>query len=273
MKLAICNETFRGWEWEPTLEHVARAGYDAIEVAPFTLAHDVRELDAQRRRDLRRAARAAGVPVVGLHWLLVQPPGMYVTTPDDAVRRKTSDYFIELVRLCADLDGKLMVIGSPKQRNLLPGITRERAMGYAAEVFGAVLPEAARCGVTLAIEPLSPVDTDFIRTAADGIELIERLNHPNFRLHLDVKAMSGSETRPIPDVIRDSIRHLAHFHANDPNLLGPGMGEVDHRPILRALKEAGYGGYLSVEVFDYSPGPEEIARRSINYLRQTLASV
>jgi sugar phosphate isomerase/epimerase len=272
MKLAICNETFRGWDWERTLEHCARAGYDGIEVAPFTLASDVREIDAQRRRDLRRAAEAAGVPVVGLHWLLVQPPGLYVTTPDDAVRLRTSEYFEALVRFCADLGGKLMVIGSPKQRNLLPGITRERAMGYAADVFGRVLPEAARCGVTLAIEPLSPSETDFLRTAADGIELIERLNHPNFRLHLDVKAMSGSETRPIPDVIKDAAKYLVHFHANDPNLLGPGMGEVDHRPILKALKEVGYRGYLSVEVFDYSPGPEEIARRSINYLRQLLAA-
>jgi len=272
VKIAICNETFVKWDWERTLEHCARAGYDGIEVAPFTLADDCREIGAQRRRDLRRAAEAAGVPVVGLHWLLVKPPGLYITTPDDAVRNRTADYFVELARLCADLGGKLMVVGSPKQRNLLPGITRARAMDYAADVFSRALPEAARCGVTIAIEPLSPVDTDFIRTAADGIELIERLNHPNFRLHLDVKAMSGSETRPIPDVIRDSSRHLVHFHANDPNLLGPGMGEVDHRPIVRALKEAGYGGYLSVEVFDYRPGPEEIARKSINYLRQILAA-
>jgi sugar phosphate isomerase/epimerase len=165
-----------------------------------------------------------------------------------------------------------MVVGSPKQRDLLPGITRERAMGYAAEVFARALPEAARCGVTIAIEPLSPRDTDFIRTAADGIELIQRLNHPNFKLHLDVKAMSGSETQPIPDVIQSSIQHLVHFHANDPNLLGPGMGDVDHRPIIQALKEAGYKGYLSVEVFDYRPGAEEIARQSINYLRQLLAA-
>jgi sugar phosphate isomerase/epimerase len=272
MKIAICNETFVDWEWEKTLEHVAARGYDGLEVAPFTLAPDCREIGAQKRRDLRHAAERAGVEIVGLHWLLVKPPGLYVTTPDDALRLRTADYFVELARLCADLGGKVMVIGSPKQRNLLPGVTRAKAMDYCVDVFSRVLPEAARQGVTLAIEPLSPSDTDFLRTAEDGIELIERLKHPNFRLHLDVKAMSGSETRPIPEVIKSSAPYLAHFHANDPNLLGPGMGEVDHRPIVKALKDINYKGYLSVEVFDYRPGAEEIARRSVTYLRQILAA-
>ena len=105
-------------------------------------------------------------------------------------------------------------------------------------------------------------------TAADGIELIEKINHPNFKLHLDVKAMSGSESDPLADVIKASAKHLYHYHANDPNLLGPGMGEVDHRPLIAALKEINYDGYLSVEVFDYSPGPDVIAKKSIQYLRQ-----
>ncbi|HZE98362.1 MAG TPA: sugar phosphate isomerase/epimerase family protein [Planctomycetota bacterium] len=271
MKYAICNETFKDWEWERMLECIAALGYDGVEVAPFTLADKVTDIGDQRRRDLRHAAQRAGVPVVGLHWLLVSPEGLYVTTPDDAVRNRTADYFVDLVRFCADLGGELMVIGSPKQRNLLPGITKERALDYAAEVFSRALPEAARRGVTLAIEPLTPRETTFIHTAADGIELIEKIGHPNFRLHLDVKAMSGSESQPIPDVIKASAKYLHHFHANDPNLLGPGMGEVDHRPIMKALKEIGYKGYISVEVFDYSPGAETIARKSIQYLRQVAA--
>ncbi len=270
-KTAICNETFGDWDFPRVCEFAARLGYDALEIAPFTLAPSAFEVDAQRRRDLRRSAESAGIAIAGLHWLLVKPPGLYLTTPDDAVRNRTADYFLELVRLCADLGGKVMVVGSPKQRNLLPGITRERALGYAREVFERALPEAERCGVTLAIEPLTPKETDFINTAADGIELVEAIHHPRFRLHLDVKAMCGSETRPIPEVIRASATHLAHVHVNDPNLLGPGMGEVDHRPILRALREIGYTGYISVEVFDYRPGPEKIARDSLAYLRQAAA--
>jgi sugar phosphate isomerase/epimerase len=271
MKYAICNETFVDWEWERMLDCIALLGYDGVEVAPFTLADRATDITEQRRRDLRNAALRSGVPVMGLHWLLVKPEGLYVTTPDDQVRSRTADYFVDLVRLCADLGGNIMVVGSPKQRNLLPGITKERALGYAKEVFEHALPEAERCGVTLAIEPLTPRETDFINTAADGVELIRAIRHPNFRLHLDVKAMSGSESQPIPDVIRANAKDLVHFHVNDPNLLGPGMGEVDHRPILKALKEIGYQGHLSVEVFDYRPGAELIARQSLRYLQQALA--
>jgi sugar phosphate isomerase/epimerase len=271
MKYAICNETFVDWEWERMLDCIAQLGYDGVEVAPFTLADRATDITEQRRRDLRNAAERSGVRVIGLHWLLVKPEGLYVTTPDDEVRNRTADYFIDLVRLCADLGGHLMVIGSPKQRNLLPGITKERALGYAKEVFERALPEAQRCGVTLAIEPLTPRETDFINTAADGIELIEKIRHPNFGLHLDVKAMSGSESSPLSEVIQSSAKYLRHFHANDPNLLGPGMGEVDHRPILKALKNIDYQGYVSVEVFDYRPGAETIARASIQYLSRMAA--
>ena len=281
MKIALCNETYvddqlAPWAWEKMLEATAAAGYDGTEVAPFTLAENPPAIDAQKRRDLRRAAERAGVELIGLHWLLAKTKGLYLTTPDDAVRLRTADYLSDLARLCADLGGRIMVLGSPMQRNLLPGISKAKAFEYAVEVLGRVLPTAAREGVTLLIEPLSPVDTDFCRTAEDGIEMIKALNHPNFQLHLDVKAMSGSETKPIPEVIQASIGHLRHFHANDPNLLGPGMGEVDHRPILKALKDSGYQGWLSVEVFKYVLGPGQgsdyIARQSIQYLRRLLAA-
>jgi sugar phosphate isomerase/epimerase len=266
MKLAICNELFENWPWEKICDFVRSVGYTGIEVAPFTLAGRAEEITPQRRSELRSAAESRGIEIVGLHWLLVKPPGLYITHPDTAVREVTARYFTELVQLCADLGGKVMVIGSPKQRSLLPGINREQAMGYAAEVFTPCLRTAAERGVTLAIEPLSPQETDFLLCAADAVELIERIGHPNFRLQLDVKAMSY-EKKPIPQIIRESAKHLAHFHVNDPNLLGPGMGEVRYEQILAALREAGYGGWLSVEAFDFSYGAEKIARASVDYLR------
>ena len=109
-----------------------------------------------------------------------------------------------------------------------------------------------------------------MNTAAEGIEFIRQFDSDAFKIILDVKAMC-SDPKPIPDIIRDSHPNFAYFHANDANLKGPGFGDVDFKPIFGALKEVGYGGFVSVEVFDFEEGPETIARESLRYMREASA--
>ena len=86
------------------------------------------------------------------------------------------------------------------------------------------------------------------------------------KLHLDVKAMS-SEAEPVPAVIRQyTAPWMKHFNANDANRRGPGFGDTDFREIFRALRDVKYTGWVSVEVFDYTPDPETIARESLRHM-------
>ena len=179
---------------------------------------------------------------------------------------------VELVRLCHDLGGRVLVFGSPKQRSLLPGVTPEQASDHIYEVFSRLVPVLEATDTVVALEPLSPVETDVLTTAAETCRLIERIGSPHVRLHLDVKAMASEET-PIPEIIVASARHLEHFHANDVNLQGPGFGAVDFAPIFGALDEVRYAGWVSVEVFDYAPGPERLARESIAYMSRVEADL
>jgi sugar phosphate isomerase/epimerase len=270
MKFAICNETFQDWPFDRAFAFARECGYSGIEIAPFTLAADARQITADERANVRRLADQHELEVIGLHWLLAKTEGFHVTSADQAVRRRTSDYVAQLARLCRDVGGRVLVFGSPLQRNLPAGVTHEQGMEHAASVFGAAMPVIEECDVVLAIEPLGPAEGNFLNTAAAGIELVERIGSPHCRLHLDVKAMS-SESTPIPQIIRASAPYLEHFHANDANKLGPGFGEIDFVPIFEALGEIDYRGWVSVEVFDYSPGVERLASESIDYMQDCLA--
>jgi sugar phosphate isomerase/epimerase len=266
VRFAICNEMFEGWEFEKTCEAAAKAGYKAIEIAPFTLASLATEVSARARKRLRDAAAKNGLEIVGLHWLLAKTEGFHINHPDKAVRDRTVSYMIELVKLCADIGGKIMVFGSPMQRNVPEGVTQREAWGFAVETFYRVVPELEKQGVTLCLEPLAPEETNFINTAADAARMIREIGSKSFQLLLDVKAMS-SEPTPIPDIIRAHGSILRHFHANDANKRGPGFGDTDFRPIAAALKAVNYTGWVSVEVFDFKPDPVTIAQKSIEYLR------
>jgi sugar phosphate isomerase/epimerase len=267
MKYAICNETFDGWDHARVCNRVAELGYTGLEVAPFTLAARITDVTAARRAELRRQAETAGVQIIGLHWLLAKTQGFHLTAPDAAIRKATGEYLADLARAAADLGGNLLVLGSPLQRNLAEGITRERGNELAADTISHCLKTLDDTKVYLLLEPLGPGDTNFMTTAAEGVALAKQINHPFVKLHLDVKAMS-SESIPVPEIIRQNAEWMRHFHANDPNLRGPGFGKMDFKPIFRALKEIKYNGWVSVEVFDYTPDPDTIARESIRYMKE-----
>jgi sugar phosphate isomerase/epimerase len=267
MRYAICNELFEGWEHPRVCRFVAELGYTGLEIAPFTLAARPTEVRPEARRLLRRQAEDAGLTILGLHWLLARTEGLHVTSPDESVRRRTAEYLGELIRLCRDLGGDLLVFGSPAQRRVPAGVTKAAADDYAAETFGLVLPVLADCGVRLCLEPLTSAETDWINTAEEAVRFLDRFRHPNLMLHLDVKAMS-SEGPPVSELIRRYAPRCGHFHANDPNKRGPGFGETDFVPILEALRTSGYTGWVSVEVFDFTPDPETIAHESLRYLRE-----
>jgi sugar phosphate isomerase/epimerase len=267
MRYAICNETFEGWDHGRVCHFVAQLGYEGLELAPFTLAPRVTDVTAEERRRLRSQAQECGLSIVGLHWLLARTEALHVTSPDAAVRRATAGYLVELARCCADLGGGVLVFGSPAQRRIPPGATRGQAAEWAVDTFRQAAGGVADHGVKLLLEPLSAPEADFLNTTAEAVELLERIGHPSFGLHLDVKAMSSEET-PVPDLIRRHAARTGHFHANDPNRRGPGFGATDFVPIFRALRECGYRGWVSVEVFDYSPDPETVARESLRYMRE-----
>lgn len=266
-RYAICNELFEGWPLAKTAALVAELGYEGLELAPFTLCDYVTNLSAAERRQIRQTIEGAGLAVVGLHWLLAQTEGFQLNDPDPDVRERTTQYLLALIDCCADVGGEVLIFGSPQQRNLLPGWTAEEAWQSAMEIMGHCGERAQERGVTFCVEPLSTKETDFIFKVDQAAELVRQVDHPGFQMMVDVKAMSN-DPRPIPEQIKLVHPLFQHVHVNDPNLRGPGMGDLDFRPILQTLSDLNFSRWVSVEVFDFSPGEERTAQESITYLQE-----
>lgn len=273
MRIALCNEVLREMPFARQCAHAAALGYDAIEIAPFTLGPEPHRLDAGARRALRREAEGAGIAVDGLHWLLVTPEGLSVTADDPEVRARTRAVVTGLVELCADLGGRYLVHGSPGQRRLQPGREAE-GRARAAEIFAAAADAAGRAGVTYCLEPLAPVETDFLTSVAETADLVRTVGHPALRTMIDCSA-ARTEAEPVPDLVRRWLPTglIGHIHANDPNRRGPGEGALAFTPILAALQAGGYAGTIGVEPFVYEPDGPAAAARAIGYLRGCLEGV
>ncbi len=267
-KLALCSEVFKT-PIVDTIQTVAELGFDGIEIAPFTVAESVDDVSAEERKAIRGCAADCGIDIVGLHWLLVSPKGLHLTTDDDAVRSRTVDYLRSLTDFCADLGGRVMILGSPAQRNIPEGGDPVGVRARAVDSLRQLGDTLAARGVHLLVEALHPNETNFIQTIEDALSIGRDVHHPNVGYMLDCKAMSG-----MPDGIIGTIdKHGAgtgYFHANEPSGVGPGMGEMDFTPVLSALKASGYRGWVSSEPFDYSPDPETVARTALTTLQQAM---
>ncbi len=273
MKLTLCNEILEAFPLERQFEIAAELGFAALEISPFTLAPRVEALTPDQRRRVRELSAATGVAVAGIHWLLAQTEGFHVTSPDPEVRRRTAEYLRELVRFGVEIGGSIAVVGSPQQRGLLPGVTYAQAWEWFGEAIAYAADTEGAGGFTLCLEPLAPkTQNTFLFTAAEAVRLAEEIARPNVGVILDCYSAVEMEI-DFPAAIRAAAPVLRHFHLNDRSGRAPGYGETDFLPIVRALREIGYAGYASIEVFDFSLDPIEHARRGIETVRAALAEV
>jgi len=269
-RYAMCNESMAKLSWPKQCRIISDAGYEGVEIAAFTLVKEgVQEIDPAGRKEMVSVMKDVGLECVGLHWLLAPPPkGLHFTTPDAAVRRKTVAYFHELIDFCGDLDGSYMIFGSPKQRNTR-GIKVEKAKKNFAEGLAAVADHAQRRGVKILIEPLGKRTTDVVNTMAEASELVRQVDHPAVQGMFDFNN-TPNEAEPFNVLIRKHFKRIHHVHVQEQGgkHLGTGNAVNDYVKAFQTLKDLGYEKWISLEVFDFSPGGETIAEESMAVLKQ-----
>jgi sugar phosphate isomerase/epimerase len=263
---AICNEVYQGWEFNRACRHIRDTGYEGIEIAPFTLAEDPATISAAARRNYRDIMISEGLQFVGLHWLMVAPKGLHVTTPEDDLRERSWLHIRNLIDLCADLgDNGVMVFGSPLQRCTTGGSTRTEATARFVDGLRQVAPHAEQRHVSLLIEALPANQTDVIGSLDEAVSILKEVGSPAIRTMFDTHN-AVDETEPHGQLVQKHFEFIRHVHVNETDGGHCGTGDYNFEPVLAALKSLGYGGWISLEAFDFSPGPERIAPESLRYL-------
>lgn len=271
---AICNECFVNWDIADTCRAVKNAGYEGIEIAPFTLSETPAAIPAGRRREVARIIEDAGLEFVGLHWLMVAPKGLHVTTPDVALRGKSWRHIYDLIDLCADLDAGrngscVMVFGSPKQREALPGVPLEEAVKRFEDGLAGVADHAAGRGVTLLVESLPKNQCNIVNTVDEAMGMVKAIASRGVETMFDTHN-AIDETEPHADVVARHAAHIKHVHVNEVDGGHCGTGDYDFKPVLRKLRDLNYAGWVSLEAFNFEPGGERIANESLRYLEKEI---
>jgi D-psicose/D-tagatose/L-ribulose 3-epimerase len=270
---SICNEAFDKWPFADACKAIRKAGYSGIEIAPFTLAETPSEISAAQRREYRDIIASEGLQFTGLHWLMVSPKGLHVTTPDAALRERSWQHIRNLIDLCADLGpGGVMVFGSPKQRETTGGATREEATRRYVEGLAGVAPQAEERGVTVLIEALPKAQCDVVLTLGEAADLVREIGSPAIQTMFDVHN-AIDEADPHPVLVERHFPLIRHVHVNELDGRHCGWGTYDFKPVLAKLRDLDYKGWVSLEAFDFTPGAEKLANESIRHLENEIAKL
>ncbi len=267
-RFAMCNEAFEKRPLAEQCRVLRAAGYSGIELAPFTLGDDPLALSAAQRRELRDTMIGEGLEFVGLHWLLVVPFPIHVTTPDKTLREKSWRYVSGLVDLCADLapadaaSNGIMVFGSPKQRGPVDGLTAGEAVKNYTEGLAGIAGHAEARGVTILVEALPHSQCNMIHTLDEAVAVVREIGSPAVSTMFDVHN-AEDETEPHDRLIERHYADVRHVHVNEMNGGHPGAGNYDFERVFAILEKLAYKGWVSVEAFDFSVGAEAIAQGSM----------
>jgi len=267
---STCNEAFEKWPFAEACKAIRRIGYTGIEIAPFTLAERPTDITPAQRREYRDIMQSEGLTFVGLHWLMVSPKGLHVTTPDDELRCRSWQHIRDLIDLSADLgpDG-VLVFGSPKQRSTTGGLTREQATRNYIDGLASVAPHAADRGVTILVEALPVDQADVILSLEEAVGIVREIDSPGVRSMFDVHN-AINEAEPHDALIDRWFDYIRHVHVNELDGKHCGAGTYDFKPIFQMLRRRGYQGWISLEAFDFSLGAERLTEESLRHLEREI---
>ena len=239
MLISLCNEVIRDLPLAQQFLFARKVGYDGMEIAPFTLADDPHLLPGTRRAEIRTAARDAGLVITSLHYLMLAPSGLSITSSDAAQRRRTVDVMRAFCDLAADLGRRAgaRLAGPAPLRARRGGRTRRR---YGAECFAAVADAAAKAGVTYC-SSAGAAGGQLREHGGGGRSMVRAIGSPAVKTMIDCCAAGRAEVQSIADLLRKCLGPASSPRPQRPQSPRPRR----RRARVRADPAGARGGRLS----------------------------
>ena len=264
MRYAICNELFGELDFKESCLMTARYGFQGVEIAPFTLFYDPKNVDIKKIHKIKQILDQAGLKFVGFHWLFLSPKGLHITTPDLTIRKRSWDHLQRLVDIAGELGGGVLVLGSPKQRNVI-GIPPKEALKYLKRGLSKIAQYAVKRNSTILIEALPKKYTNIINTLEESKQLIQSVNKVGINGMFDFHNCAD-ENIPWPELIENNYDIIQHVHLNGVNRCYPSTKNINFIPAFQKLADKKYNGWISLEIFHKPDNPELILLKTRNFL-------
>jgi len=247
--------------WDGVEDAAAKAsalGFDAIEIFPPNA--DVLDADPINALVKKHGLSVAAIGTGG-GWVIHKT---HLCLPGESARAAAKEFIGHIIDKAAELNAPA-IIGS-MQGKWGDGVTREQALGWLAEGLNELGERAAAKGQMLLYEPLNRYETNLFNTVSDTVTFLKTLSTKNVKILADLFHMNIEEAN-VADALRAGGDHIGHIHFVDSNRRAVGMGHTDFAPIISALKDINYTGYLSAEAFPL-PDTDACAKQQITGYNQ-----
>ena len=271
-KFALCNELFGNMDLSKAAEISKKAGYDGIEFAPYTVFGSFSPADVKQGiKNVKRALNSNDLAFVGFHWLLVDNSvdarPMSLVSPDKALRDAALDRLKLLLSAAGELGGGVLVLGSPKQRGSVPPQSIPEAVGMLRDGLSELGDYAVSCNSTLLIEALDRSQCDVINTLEEARELVNAVSSQGLSSMFDFHNCAD-EKENWETLIRKYAAIIKHIHINEWDGGPPGSGTSDYVPAFKAIKEIGFDGWISMEIFSQPADAAALVAEALVFMQK-----
>ncbi|MDR1575646.1 MAG: sugar phosphate isomerase/epimerase [Treponema sp.] len=267
IRYALCNELFGPLDPFEAGRITKSAGYGGIEFAPYTFFGSFSRGDIRAGTgEMKKVLGENGLQFAGFHWLLVSPRPLSLVSPDKKLRQAALDHLRRLLAAAGELGGGNLILGSPKQRSACPGQSIEEAKTILKENLAALGDCAVSHNSRILLEALDHGQCDVVNTLDEAGEMVRAVNSPGVSGMFDFHN-TGDETESWDALIRRNRETLRHVHINEMDGGPPGSGSSDYVPAFKALRETGFSGWISMEIFSRPADPAGTVTAAIRFMR------